>query len=879
MAEKDATIKKHAEQVRLELAKKEGTWKKWGPYMTERQWGTVREDYSSHGDSWNFVSHDQARSNAYRWGEEGIAGFCDEMQILCIAPAFWNGNDPILKERLFGLTNNQGNHGEDVKEIYFHQDSSPTHSYCRYLYKYPQNTFPYDELVARNRIGRDQTEYELIDTGIFSEGRYFDCYIEYAKAEIDDILVRITIYNRGPEAHVLHVLPHVWFRNYWKHNPRYQRPQMKQEKKGIIKAFSDRIGTYYIHYEKGQALFCDNETNNAKIYRATNDTAYVKDGINDHVVQGKPTINPRKSGTKSAIWNKDIIEPGGTRIYRMRITKEQNADPWNNFDGLFAKRLKETDEFYDNIAPTYLNEGGKHLLRSAFGGLMWTKQFYYYDVHKWLFGGPGEAKPHRIHLRNHRWQHMTNRNIISMPDKWEYPWYAAWDLAFHTITFGLVDPDFAKEQLLLMLTEYYMHPNGQIPAYEWNFSDVNPPVHCWAVWQVYSMDKEKKGYPDFRFLETCYQKLLINFTWWLNQKDKDDQSLFEGGFLGLDNIGVFDRNHMPKGIKKMQQADATSWMALFSLNMLRIAVELATQNRAYEESASKFFRQFLNIGWSMHNIGEKAISLWDDEDAFYYDVVQLEDGYTNRLKVRSLVGIIPLFAVEVIQKDLFESLQEFRSRAQRIIVTRPDLASLISRIEEVNEHGFYLFSIMRAYRLEHLLKRMLDEDEFLSPYGIRSLSKFHEKSPFVFLHHGEHRIAYNPGESTSAMFGGNSNWRGPIWLPLNYLIIISLRRFYRYFGPSYVYEFPTGSGNKMNLKQIARELTLRLWRLFERDERGKYTYHSDDPDHLFATDPHFRDHHLFYEFFHGETGRGLGASHQTGWTALIANLIIELGNE
>ena len=846
--------------------------------MTERQWGTVREDYTRNGNTWNSITHDQARSMAYRWGEEGIAGFCDQHQLLCLAPAFWNGQDPILKERLFGLTNHQGNHGEDVKELYYHLDSSPTHSYCRYLYKYPQTAFPYDELVQKNRRSRTEAEYELLDTSAFAQNRYFDCYIEYAKAGTDDLLMQITAYNRGDQSAPLHVLPHLWYRNYWKHNPRYPRPRLAADHDQCIRSTSSRCGKYFLYHEGGQQLFCENETNQALIYQEENAYPYVKDGINDHVIAGAATVNPARQGTRAAIWWQTIIPAGESRTFRVRLSKGEQADPWHDFDEVFRQRRADTDEYYEAITPAHLDPDQKKLLRGSLSALLWTKQFYYLDVFKWLFGEPGASPPQRDYARNTDWQHLTNRHIISMPDKWEYPWYAAWDLAFHTITFAQVDIDFAKEQLQLMLREYYMHPNGQIPAYEWNFSDVNPPVHAWAVWQVYEKDKQTTGVSDWNFLERAFQKLLMNFTWWVNQKDVNGIDLFEGGFLGLDNIGVFDRSYMPPGIKNMQQADATSWMSMFALNMLRISLELAHYNEAYEESAAKFFRHFLNIAWAMHHIGQRNISLWDDQDNFYYDVIQLEDGGTQRLKVRSLVGIIPVFAVEVMHRSIFDQLYEFKIRAINIIRTRPDLASLISRIEEKNEGNSYLFSIMRGFRLEHLLKRLLDEDEFLSDYGIRSLSKYHEKNPFLFDHHGKHEIQYEPGESSTSMFGGNSNWRGPIWMPLNYLIIQSLRRYYQYYGSSYRYEFPTGSGNLLDLKQIAQELSHRLLRLFERDASGKFHYHSD-AHREYADEEHFRDHHQFYEFFHGDTGQGLGASHQTGWTALIANLLLEMEAE
>jgi len=870
---------KNAEAERLATPSIYQNWKRWGPYLAERQWGTVREDYSENGNAWDFIDHEKARSNAYRWGEEGIGGYCDSREILCLAPAFWNGKDTIIKERLFGLTNNQGNHGEDVKELYFHLVSTPTHSYSKYLYKYPQSKFPYEDLVKKNAsLSRADNEYELLDTGIFKNNNYFDCFIEYAKADVGDILMKITVVNRSAKASKIHVLPHLWFRNFWKHNKRFERPNMKAITNTMVQSRSVRNGRYYLYHEEATQLFCENETNNELIYNVPNEVGYVKDGINDHVVNGKNTVNPDKNGSKFAVWHKLNLKPGEEKSIRIRLSKKKLENPWENYDSVFNSRIQECESFYDDIISKSLTKSHQEIAKRAFSGLLWTKQFFYYDVNKWLNGGPGESKPYRTSDRNISWQHLTNRHVISMPDKWEYPWYAAWDLAFHMASFVEIDAYFAKEQLLLVLKESYMHPNGQIPAYEWNFSDVNPPVHSWAVWTVYEKDKKKTGKGDSLFLETAFQKLLINFTWWVNQKDVSGTDLFEGGFLGLDNIGVFDRNHMPQGITRMQQADATSWMAMFTLNMLRIALELAKTNRAYEDSVAKFFRHFLNIAWAMHHIGKKDISLWDDEDNFYYDVVEMSNGTTNRLKVRSLVGIIPLFAVEIIHKDLFEELKEFNRRAAEIVRSRPDLASLISNIEETNDDGNYLFSIMRGFRLEHLLKRMLDEDEFLSEYGIRSLSKYHEKHPFVFAHHGHHEIQYESGESRSNMFGGNSNWRGPIWMPLNYMIIQSLRKYYKFYGPKYTYEFPTGSGTKLNLNQIANELSKRLIKLFEPNKDGKFQYHSDDVDMVFTKNEHFKNHHFFYEFFDGDSGKGLGASHQTGWTALIANLIMELEN-
>ncbi|MBP0905365.1 glucosidase [Mariniflexile gromovii] len=872
-------IQKGSEAERLKVPNNYKNWKKWGPYLAERQWGTVREDYSNHGEAWEFIDHEKARSNAYRWGEEGIGGFTDSREILCLAPAFWNGKDPILKERLFGLTNNQGNHGEDVKELYFHQVSSPTHSYSKYLYKYPHAEFPYGDLVNGNQRGRHEPEYELLDTDAFKDNAYFDCFIEYAKADLDDILMKVTVVNRGKKAADIHVLPHLWFRNFWKHNKRYERPVMKSISSNSVQSRSIRNGRYYLYHEDAEQLFCDNETNNKRIYNFANDVKYVKDGINDHVLHGKATVNPDKTGSKFAVWHQFKLKAGEEKSIKIRLSKKKVKDPWDEFDAIFHQRITECEEFYTETIRTDIQETHQAIAKSAFSGLLWTKQFYYNDVFKWLFGGPGESKPERANMRNYSWQHLTNRHVISMPDKWEYPWYAAWDLAFHMASFVEIDPFFAKEQLLLVLKENYMHPNGQIPAYEWNFSDVNPPVHSYAVWNVYEKDKNYTGRGDTEFLEKAFQKLLINFTWWVNQKDTSGTDLFEGGFLGLDNIGVFDRNHMPPGIKKMQQADATSWMAMFTLNMLRMSLELAKTNKIYEESAAKFFRHFLNIAWAMHHIGKKDISLWDDEDNFYYDVVEMANGSTSRLKVRSLVGVIPMFAAEIMHKDLFEELKDFRFRANEIIRTRPDLASLITNLDETNQDGNYLFAIMRGFRLEHLLIRLLDENEFLSDYGIRSLSKYHEAHPFVFEHHGHHQIQYEPGESRSNMFGGNSNWRGPIWMPLNYMIIQSLRKYYSFYGPTYQYEFPTGSGNKLNLKQIANELTKRLVKLFEANEEGKFQYHADSADNKFSKDEHFKDLHLFYEFFDGDNGKGLGASHQTGWTALIANLIMEMDEE
>ena len=863
------------ESIRLAQSANNKNWKKWGPYISERQWATVREDYSAEGNAWSFINHDLARSYAYRWGEDAIAGFCDTDQVLCLAPAFWNGKDSIIKERLFGLTNREGNHGEDVKELYFHLDSSPTHSYCKFLYKYPQQAFPYLELIEENKRGRLSPEYELADTGIFNENRYFDCYIEYAKADINDILLKITVYNRGPETAGIHVLPHLWYRNFWKHNSRFTKPTIEAISPGCLQTHSGRNGNYFFYHEGGEQLFCDNETNNERMYHKPNSSPFVKDGINNYIVDNGDTVNPGKAGTKAAIWLRARIAKGESKTFRVRLSKTQLDDPWIDFDEIVAMRISETNEHYAELVPKKLSNKNQGLLRTVISGLLWTKQFYYLDIFKWLFGEPGEEPPVRNFKRNYDWQHLTSRNIIAMPDKWEYPWFAAWDLAFHAATFIHVDPAFAKQQLLLVLREYYMHPNGQIPAYEWNFSDVNPPVHAWSVWYVFETDRKKTGVADWDFLERSFQKLLMNFTWWVNQKDSNGEDIFEGGFLGLDNIGVFDRNQMPPGIKKLQQADATSWMAMYAINMLRISLELAMHNKAYEESAAKFFRHFLNIGWAMHHIGKKDISLWDEEDGFYYDAIQFENGTSQRLKIRSLVGIIPLLAVEIMHKSVFENLPEFNTRLEVIRLTRPDLTRIISGIDKKNEDGNYLFAILIGDRLEVLLKRLLDEAEFLSDYGIRSLSKSYQDKPYVFGYQSHnYTIQYEPGESSSSMFGGNSNWRGPIWLPLNYLIIQALRKYHEYYGDTYKYEFPAGSGNKLTLKQIANELTKRLLKIFEKNEDGQFQYHGDHQ--TLWTDHHFKDHHLFYEYFHGDTGQGFGASHQTGWTALIANLLLEM---
>lgn len=850
------------------------TWKRWGPYLSERQWGTVREDYSKNGEAWSFINHDKSRSNAYRWGEEGISGFCDNKQTICLAPAFWNGKDPILKERLFGLSGPEGNHGEDVKELYYYLENTPSHSYCRMLYKYPQSEFPYDQLVHENKKrNKFDPEFEISDSGVFENNQYFDIYGEYAKNDIHDILWKITAVNKYEKDAPLHILPHIWYRNFWKHNDEATRPTIKLLKPGVLKLENQRIGTRYFYYPADkQVLFCENETNITKVYGGDKEFEYPKDGINDYVVNGDAdTINPTGIGTKAAIHFIENIAAHGSVEVKVRFSDQLLEDPFGEFDQIFETRKKECDQYYDDLADPKLSEESKRLQKIALSNMLWSKQFYYYDVYKWKRGDKNAGRVERKSGRNEDWQHLVNKNILSMPDTWEYPWFAAWDLAFHTTTLAYVDPYFAKRQLLLMLREYYMHPNGQIPAYEWNFSDVNPPVHAWGCWKVYEIDKEKTGVPDYDFLERTFQKLSMNFTWWVNQKDASGKNLFQGGFLGLDNIGVFDRSNPPKGVQSIEQADATSWMAMFCLNMLRMSLELCKQNKSYQESASKFFGHFLFISKAMNNIGNKGIDMWDDEDGFFYDIAHLEDDTCHHMKVRSLVGVIPMFAVEVITHEMFDELEDFKRRSFGLITNRADLAALISRVGEAGRTGQHLFASLRGHRLHKLIDRLGDPEEFLSEYGIRSMSKYHEKNPFVFSYDGDrHEVKYEPGESQNYMFGGNSNWRGPIWLPINYLIIESLRKFYSYYGDDYKCEFPKGSGQKLNLNEIADDLSKRLLKLFKQDSKGNYNY-----DQGYSKELSSKDEILFFEYFHAETGKGLGASHQTGWTGLVANLLLE----
>jgi hypothetical protein len=875
------------ERKRLEEASRnagqETAWKKWGPYVTERQWGTVREDYSPYGNAWEYVSHDAARSKAFRWGEEGLAGICDERQLLCFALALWNGRDPILKERLFGLSGNEGNHGEDVKEYYYYLDSTPTHSYMKMLYKYPQLAFPYNWLVEENRParrGKGAPEFELVDTGIFNEDRYFDVFVEYAKAAPDDILIRITAHNRGPEAATVHLLPTIWFRNTWAWGYNSHKPNMMviPQKRDGIEINQSNLGRMWLLCEGDpKFLFCDNETNFKRLYNVEG-RGYFKDGINEYLVHNNVSaVNPSQTGTKGAAHYHLEIPAGKSAAIRLRLTNtDSNAGKaFADFDSIFAMRKKEADEFYADIQWQMKDDDAKNVQRQAFAGMLWSKQFFYYDVPQWLNGDPGQPPPpqERKHGRNSEWAHLNNAEIISMPDKWEYPWYAAWDLAFHCIPLARVDADFAKEQLTLLTREWYMHPNGQLPAYEWGFGNVNPPVHAWATWRVFQIDRKLNGGKgDLAFLERVFQKLLLNFTWWVNRKDEHGMNIFQGGFLGLDNIGVFDRSApLPTG-GHMAQADGTSWMAMYSLNMMRLSLELALHNHVYEDMATKFFEHFLYIAGATANIGGEGINLWDQQDEFFYDVLHLPNNQKITLKVRSMVGLIPLFAVETLEPDLLDKLPEFKKRLEWFLNYRPDLASLVSRWNEPGMGERRLLSLLRGHRMKMLLKRMLDETEFLSDYGVRALSRVHEDRPYVFHINGNaFTVKYQPAESDSGLFGGNSNWRGPIWMPVNYLIIESLQKFHHFYGDDFKIECPTGSGRFVTIDEVANELSRRLCRIFLRDQKGKRPVFGYSEK--MQNDPHFRDYVLFHEYFHGDNGRGVGASHQTGWTGLVAKLL------
>ncbi len=877
------------EHKRLDAVRNDSVpWKKWGPYLSERQWGTVREDYSEGGNAWDYFSHDQSRSRAYRWGEDGIAGVSDDKQHLCFALALWNGKDPILKERLFGLTNAEGNHGEDVKEYYFYLDSTPTHSYMKYLYKYPQAAFPYDNLVETSRKrSRTDFEYELIDTGVFDQNRYFDVFVEYAKATPEDVLVRITVHNRGPETADLHVLPTLWFRNEWSWYGAKDRPVLRQVSstptRGVVQAAHAVIGDRYL-YSEGDApfLFTENETNTQRIFGVPNRSTYVKDGINDFVVQGRAgAVNPEKTGTKVSAHHRITVKPGESRVIRLRLSDVAPAalvrvngaegTPFGDaFDSVMEARLRDADEFYKTVIPDSIGSDGANVMRQALAGMMWSKQFYHYDVDKWLEErGSDPFKASRKQApRNDHWHHMYNGDVISMPDKWEYPWYAAWDLAFHCLALTLVDPDFGKQQLKLMLRERYMHPNGQIPAYEWNFGDVNPPVHAWATFFTYSLEKIKTGEGDKDWLKTSFQKLLLNFTWWVNRKDRTGRNVFEGGFLGLDNIGVFDRSSpLPTG-GYLEQADGTAWMALFSQNMLQISAELALSDPDYADMALKFVEHFLWIASSMTHMGGET-GMWDEEDGFFYDVLRLPDGRAERLKVRSMVGLLPLCATTVFDGSMLAQYPEVGERLRWFLESRPELRSAIHDPMKVGVAGRKLASILDETKLRQVLEKMLDENEFLSEFGIRSLSRFHEKHPFIMNVGGqEYRVDYLPAESDTGMFGGNSNWRGPIWIPVNALIVRALLQYYTYYGNDFTVECPTGSGRRMNLYQVAEEISRRLANIFLRGKDGRRPVYGGT--RKFQDDPHWKDLILFYEFFHGDNGAGLGASHQTGWTGVVA---------
>jgi glycogen debranching enzyme len=849
---------------------KTANWKTWGPYISDRQWGTVREDYSINGDAWNFTTHDMARSKAYRWGEEGIAGICDDNQLLCFALSFWNKQDPILKERYFGLTNTEGNHGEDVKELYYYLDSTPTHSYMKMLYKYPQAPFPYTQLLEENRRrSKQDTEFELIDTGIFDDNRYFDIVAEYAKQSPRHILILISIYNRGCEERSIHILPTIWFRNTWAWGHDTNKPELNSDNAATINAYQQVLGQYYLQGEGfPESLFCDNESNIVRLYGYGETKGYYKDGINDYLIHGSASINPAKKGTKAA-FNYDLTIPAGEHIViRLSLSQDPNYN-FETFDKTFNQRKEEADAFYGEVLKEEKNPDIINIKRQALSGLLWNKQFYYYDVYRWLKGDPGQPSPpqYRSELRNTEWKHLHSKEILSVPDKWEFPWFAAWDLAFHCYVLSIVDREFAKSQLLYMVNEWYMHPNGQLPAYEWNFNDCNPPIHAMAIWEIYKAEKEASyGKGDLLFLEKAFHKLMLNFNWWVNRKDAMGKNVFEGGFLGLDNIGVIDRsNPLPNG-GYLEQADATGWMAMYALNMLRISHELLLYNPAYTEITSKYFEHFLYIAGAMN--GTEG-NLWDDEDNFYYDRLLLADNMSISLKIRSLVGLIPLFVVETIEDGDMQRDKFFDERNKWFEEYRPDLANLVSRWNNANQNGTHLFSLMRGFRMKMTLRRLLDENEFLSNYGIRSLSKFHLENPF---HLGEeeqlYTVKYTPGESDNNMFGGNSNWRGPVWLPMNWLIIESLRRYHTYYGDNFKVECPTGSGSYKTLKEVADELSRRVLLIFEKDVNGIRPVFGNLKK--MQTDEHFRDHLLFYEYFDGESGRGLGASHQTGWTALIA---------
>jgi hypothetical protein len=875
-----------AEHRRLEESRRRTAhWKRWGPYLSERAWGTVREDYSSGGDAWNHLPHDHARSKAYRWNEDGLAGICDRHQRICFAVALWNERDPILKERLFGLTGNQGNHGEDVKECYYYLDSTPTHSYMKYLYKYPQRAFPYEQLVRENGSrSRLERELELADTGVFDENRYFDVFVEYAKADVEDILVRITVANRGPEAAPVHVLPTIWFRNTWSWKADSPKPRLRgcSGAANVVELNEPMYGKrWFVCDGSPELLFTENETNQQRLY-GSHEPGFFKDGIHDRVIYGvADAVNPERNGTKAAAHYRLDVQAGGSVVIRLRLTDSSGSTALApaEFDKMFELRQREANEFFETVTPAELSEDAKAVMRQSFAGLLWSKQFYHYVIGDWLKGDPAFPTPpsERLRARNAEWSHLYNADVISMPDKWEYPWFAAWDLAFHCVPLALVDSEFAKEQLMLMVREWYMHPNGQLPAYEWNFGDVNPPVHAWAAWRVYKIEKKRRGVGDRVFLKRIFHKLLLNFTWWVNRKDHEGRNVFQGGFLGLDNIGVFDRSApLPTG-GHLEQADGTGWMAMYCLNLMAIALELAREDPAYEDVASKFWEHFLYIAHAIHHLGNNEQGMWDETDGFFYDVLHTPEGAHFPVKIRSMVGLIPLFAVETLEPELMERLPGFKRRLDWFVENRRDLTANVACMKSEGAGERRLLALTDADQLRRVLQVMLDESEFLSPYGIRALSRVHRDRPFVMNVDGaEYRVDYEPGESSTPLFGGNSNWRGPVWFPVNYLLIESLQKFHHYLGDDFRVECPSGSGRFLNLWEVSEELSRRMTRIFLRDESGARPVHGSDP--RYAGDPHWRDLVLFYEYFHGEDGSGVGASHQTGWTGLVAKLLQQSGS-
>jgi hypothetical protein len=879
----------HSDAERRRLAEdtaRQRHWKRWGPYLSERAWGTVREDYSPHGTAWDYFPHDHARSRAYRWNEDGLAGISDRHQKICFALALWNEQDPILKERLFGLTGSEGNHGEDVKEYYFYLDSTPTHSFMRFLYKYPQAAFPYSHLVDENRRrGRSEPEFELADTGVFNDGRYFDVTVEYAKGSTEDILIKVIVENRGPNAAPIRVLPTVWFRNTWSWDSSVRRPVMRAaapvRDAATVALHEPDYGQRWLYCDgEPPLLFTENDTNTTRLFGQAQ-PGYFKDGINDFVLHGATgAVNPNRVGSKAAAHYRAVVPAGGRVVFRLRLT-DLGPQTWASgpfdaeFERAFAQRRSEADDFYAGVIPADLSEDAKLVMRQSLAGVLWSKQFYHFVVRDWLSGDPAQPAPpaDRVQGRNYQWPHLYNADVISMPDKWEYPWYAAWDLAFHCVPLALVDPEFAKQQLVLLLREWYMHPNGQLPAYEWAFGDVNPPVHAWAAWRVYKIEKKRTGRGDTVFLEKVFQKLLLNFTWWVNRKDAEGRNVFQGGFLGLDNIGVFDRSApLPTG-GHIEQSDGTSWMAMYALNMLAMAMELARDNEAYEDVASKFWEHFLHIASAMNDIGD---GLWDEADGFFYDVLHLPDGERHALKVRSMVGLIPLFAVETLEPELLERLPGFKRRLDWFINHRQDLTSHVACMRSPGHGERRLLAVVWPDRLRRVLKLLLDETEFLSGYGVRALSRRHAAEPYTLNAGGhEHRVQYDPGESSSGLFGGNSNWRGPIWFPVNYLLVESLQKFHHYLGDGFRVECPTGSGRMMTLAEVATELSRRLTSIFLTDDRGLRPVLGDRA--LFQFDRHWNRLVPFHEYFHGDTGAGVGASHQTGWTALVAKLLQQSG--